>query len=154
MPSLLASFITDQSGHETDGWTSAIFVDCNNGFGYKWIGQSTALGPCSKHPAYAAYSSIEQSTHEMILWIKRRQADGSFPADLNQIKTPYDYAYLLKYGSPFYQYYEDPLEVYEAGLIRFANSLNLTAVAAGGGGVIVLGLFVWLFRRKLFGSKS
>lgn len=150
IPDLLSQFITAQSAHETGGWTSDIFIDCNNGFGYKWIGQSTALGPCSLHPAYAAYSSIEQSTTELTKWIYRRQREGSFPHNLNSIVTYSQYATLLKNAG----YFEDTLSHYIDGLSYWLQRLNFKQVAAGGGGLLLVGgLLVWIYRKRLFHSK-
>lgn len=146
MPETLAEFITAQAAHETDGFTSDIFQACNNCFGYKWVGQSTALGPCPGHPAYAAYSSVEQSTDEMCKWIKRRVSDGSFPPALTSITTYTQYAALLKNAN----YFEDTLSNYTAGIGYWLQQLNFTAVAAGGGLLLVAAALVWIFRKRIF----
>lgn len=147
LPPLLSSFVTAQSAHETGGWTSAVFIDCNACFGYKWIGQSTAAGPCLLHPAYAAYNSIEQSTDEIVNWIFRRQRDGSFPQNLNSITTSDQYATLLKNAG----YFEDTLSVYMNGLRNWLSQLNLSVRAAQGAGILVVGgVLVYVFRKKLF----
>lgn len=153
MPALLSQFIVGQSAHETDGWTSAIFTDCYNCFGYKWIGQSTAAGPCLYHPAYAAYYTIAQSVSEMTGYIKRRQLDGSFPQNLNSITTALQYATLLKNAAPG-EYFEDPLSVYSNGISSWLRQLNFSTVVKTGGGILVVGgLLVWIFRKRLFSSN-
>jgi len=151
IPALLAGFITAQAAHETGGFTSAVFISCNNCFGYDYIGQSTAAGPCSNHSPYAAYSSIEQSADELIAWIGRRQDDGIFPADLNSITNSDQYAQLLKDAG----YYGDSVSNYAAGIRAWLNSLSLEQKAAGGGGLLVILLgAAYIFRKKLFGSKK
>lgn len=111
MPQFVATCIVLQAAHETAGFTSNVFKSCNNLNGYKWVGQSTALGPCLKSPEgdfYAKYATIEDSVTELVAWIKRRQKDGKFPADLNTITSLNQYAELLKnsgwYGDTVYNY--------------------------------------------------
>lgn len=149
IPPLLAGFVTAQSAHETGGWTSDIFLDCNNCFGYKWIGQSTAAGPCLSHPAYAAYYTIEQSADELVKWIRRRQMDGSFPQNLNSITSSDQYATLLKNAG----YFEDALTNYMNALRSWLTQLNLTQKVGGGIGILLAGgLLVYVYRNKLFRS--
>lgn len=147
IPSLLAGYMTAQSAHETGGWTSPIFLECNNCFGYKWIGQSTAAGPCYSHPSYAAYYTIEQSADELIKWIQRRQRDGSFPQNLNSITSPDQYATLLKNAG----YYEDSLSTYANGLRAWLSQLSLTEKVGGGIGILLIGgLLFYAYRKKIF----
>jgi len=150
MPPVLATLIVSQSGHETNGWTSNVFLACNNGFGYKWVGQATAIGPCTGSPegdSYAKYSTIEQSTHEITLWIKRRQNENKFPANLNTINTPEQYALLLKNAG----YYGDPLSVYTNGLIYWLRKISDTLITPTNGLAILFLLALGLiFRKRIF----
>lgn len=150
IPPLLAGFITAQSAHETGGWTSAVFNDCHNCFGYKWVGQSTAAGPCNSHSAYAAYNSIADSVDEIVYWIARRQQDGSFPDDLTSITSSDQYAALLKNAD----YYGDTLANYAAGIRSWLSQLSLTQKVGGGVGILALLLGVYLLRKKLFKSGN
>lgn len=150
MPALLSSFIVFQAAHETGGFSSNVFLTCNNINGYKWVGQSTALGPCVASPEgdyYAKYATIEDSVHEQVLWIKRRQSEGKFPADLNSITSVDQYALLLKNSG----WYGDSLANYTAGLYYWMDKLsNLITSAAGGGSLlfIVLLLGLMAYRKK------
>lgn len=151
MPDLLAKFITGQSAHETAGWSSSVFQECNNGFGYKWVGQTTAAGECLNHPGYAAYYNIEQSVTELTKWIKRRQTDGRFPANLNSITTAGEYANLLKASG----YFEDSLTTYTNGIINWLSRISIKGAVAGGG-ILVIGVIAYVFRKdlkKLFAMK-
>lgn len=153
LPALLSTFLVGQAAHETDGFTSPIFTDCNNCFGYKEIGQSLSNGPCIYHSAYASYSSIEDSVHEMTAYIKRRQNDGSFPSNLNDITTPGQYATLLK-NTVIGAYFEDPVSVYTNGIVNWLKQLNISTTAKIGGDLLIVGLVLWIFRKPLFHSKQ
>lgn len=105
MPPVLSNLITAQSGNETGGWTSNFFVNNNNCFGYSCVPGAVHQNGCSVGNAdngvkVGNYDSIEDSVDEICDWIKRRQADGSFPADLSTITTPDQYATLLKNAGP------------------------------------------------------
>lgn len=72
----LPSLMIAQAEHESANFTSNVFVKCNNGYGYKWVGQKTAIGACTGAPEgdkYAAYKSLYDSAVEMAKWIKRRE---------------------------------------------------------------------------------
>jgi uncharacterized FlgJ-related protein len=153
IPSLLSQFIAAQARHETNNYSSNVFLLCNNAFGYKWVGQSTALGPCTGSPegnSYAKYLSLEDSVYEIVRWIRRRQQDGRFPADLNDIQTSYQFAQLLKYSG----YYGDSITNYANGLAYWLSKvvadldLSGTAAKSGAGLVLAVGL-AYLFRRRI-----
>lgn len=151
MPTILATFIVAQARHETGNYTSNVFNTCNNAFGYKWVGQSTANGPCVQSPelnSYAKYVSLEDSVHELTLWIKRRQAEGKFPANLASITTPDQYAALLKESG----YYGASLQTYLNGLLAALQKLGQLAVSPTGGAVLLvlvaIGIIIW--RKRIF----
>jgi hypothetical protein len=150
MPPVLATLIVSQSGHETDGWTSHVFTTCNNGFGYKYVGQATATGACTGSPEgddYAKYSSIEQSTHELTLWIKRRQNEGKFPRDLSTINTPEQYNQLLYNAG----YYGDNPTTYLNGLIYWLRQISGTLTTPTNELAILILLALGLiFRKRIF----
>lgn len=124
MPPLLAKFMVAQSKTETGNYTSHFFTVGNNGFGYSYDpGSPWQLdkgGPLADNGIpIAQYSSIQNSVHEVTSWIKRRQAEGVFPANLSTITTPYQYATLLKSGG----YYQDSVSNYASNLLKWFNSL-------------------------------
>jgi len=124
LPQLLASFLVDQSAHETNGWTSGFFLSNNNCFGYACYAGSDWQNGCSSNVAdngvsVGNYNSIEDSVSEIVDWIYRRVDDGKFPADLSTITTSDQYAQLLKNAG----YYGDTESNYAAGLKRWANNL-------------------------------
>lgn len=133
IPPQLALLVVAQSKHETNGYTSNVFKTCNNAFGYKYVGQAIAKS-CSQSPEldnYAGYSTVENSAKEMAFWIKRRQAQGIFPANLNEIQSASQYAMLLKNSG----FYGDTVTNYTAGLLRWFKS-NITIVSSGLGLII------------------
>ena len=147
MPAILSTFIVAQARHETADYTSNVFTSCNNCFGYKWVGQALATGPCTGSPegdSYAKYDSIEKSTHEITGWIKRRQAEGKFPANLNTIVTPDQYATLLKQSG----YYGDSLQTYLAGLLLALGKIGNTQGSAILLLFIAIAALIW--RKKIF----
>jgi flagellum-specific peptidoglycan hydrolase FlgJ len=114
---LLPGFIVAQFDHESDEGTSDVFKRCNNGFGYKWIGQATAKGACTGSPEgddFAAYNSLEESTKEICGWIKRRQSY------FKDVQTIDDYAAALKRGG----FYGDTLSNYTAALRRHYTAIK------------------------------
>jgi len=150
MPTILATFIVAQARHETGNYTSNVFNTCNNAFGYKWVGQSNA-SPCTGSPegnSYAKYVSLEDSVHELTLWIKRRQKESKFPASLTAITTPDQYAALLKESG----YYGASLQTYLNGLLAALSKLGQLAVSPTGGAVLLvlvaIGIIIW--RKRIF----
>lgn len=117
MPKRLSYLIAGQSAHETANYTSRVFIEDLNCFGYKRVpGAKYQLASGRMSPegnAYAKYASIENSVHEITAWIKRRMNEDRFPP-LEFIKTPLQYAQALKLCG----YFGDPLSVYSAGISR------------------------------------
>jgi uncharacterized FlgJ-related protein len=154
IPTILATIIVAMARHETGNYTSAAFKQCNNCFGYKYVGQATAAGECvvvsSEGDPFAGYNSIEGSVHELVLWIKRRQAEGKFPQDLSTINTPDKFASLLKASN----YYGDTVTNYTNRLIYWLQQIGgtLATPAVGATALLVilvaLGLYHW--RKRIF----
>lgn len=115
-PVTLSQIILAQAKHETGNFTSPVYQDCNNAFGYSAY---QGHGACQGHSFYRHYPSLIESTHELVGWIERRQWEGNFPLDLNEIKTAAQYAELLKENG----YYEDSLANYKNGLERWLDYL-------------------------------
>lgn len=161
MPEKLSALIVSQLASETavNGvpFVSHVFVTCNNTGGYKWRGQSTAEGACLMSPEgdyYAGYKTIEQSVQEITQWIKRRQADGSFPSNLGAIQTPADYAYYLKQAG----YYTDTLANYSRNLSSwydvFKNYPLSTHTALVGILLALLAIGMYKNRKWLFNKNT
>jgi uncharacterized FlgJ-related protein len=146
-PVALSNLIVAQAMHESANFTSNVFKACNNAFGYKFVGQSRATA-CSISPegdAYAKYTSLADSAEEIIDWIKRRQKEGIFPANLAVITTAAEYARLLKKAG----YYGAPEALYANALDRHLKSLNVYEVPATGGfktALLAAGLLFLTFR--------
>jgi hypothetical protein len=140
IPAALALLIVAQSKHETNNYTSAVFLDCNNAFGY-----GSTSNPCQYHEQYQGYNNIVESTHELTAWIKRRLAEGNFPA-LQTITTPEQYAQLLNDNG----YYTDTVANYAAGLARwFSNNIGMLAGVSITGIAAALLIFYFLFKKEL-----
>ena len=101
MPDNIARFLVGQARHESGNFLSKFAIKYNSVFGYsynpfsKWQKKVSGSLADNKWPI-ANYATIEDSTHELTSWIKRRQKDGKFPKDLTTISTPMDYAKLLQ----------------------------------------------------------
>lgn len=133
MPPNLAKLIVAQAKFESANFTSPVFKANNNFFGYKYVGQSIASkgspAPKSEGDFYAKYKRIEDSIIELCNWIKRRVNEGIFPKDLTTIKTPGQYATLLKRKN----YYGVSVPHYTKGLQRYFKAIT------GISGLLILG---------------
>lgn len=132
-PAKLAALMVAQAQHETGNFTSNFFKNFNNAFGYSYVKGAKWQLPDPGTTAdnglpIAKYSSLVNSTMEVVDWIKRRQAQGKFPADLSTIQNPEQYAKLLKDAG----YYGDTLENYSRALRRFFDAgLNIATSTEG-----------------------
>lgn len=136
MPPALALLIVAQSKHESDNYTSSLFVDCNNAFGYGY-GSDT----CGSHN-YKGYNNIADSTYDITGWIQRH-----FSADeINNTTTPEQYATLLSN----YGYYTDTIANYAAGLENWfeTNIPGGVATGAGLGIIIAIAVFFFVIKKK------
>jgi len=135
MPAEVAKLIVAQARFESADYNSRLFNDWNNAFGYKWVGQKKwANGPAFAAPnqdaggnadggTYAAYNNVQDSTGELVDWLKRRQAEGKF--SIASLTTPAAYASALK-GSG---YYGISSSEYGSGLLA---KLGKIAIEVGG----------------------
>lgn len=108
---LIPGFMVAQSAHESADWTSPVFLSCNNGFGYKYVGQKLAISACTNAPeggAYAKYASFEDSVKDVAGWIMRRKDKFA------NVQTIDDYSLALQQNG----YYGDTLAKYTAALRR------------------------------------
>ncbi len=109
---LLSSFMVAQANHESASYTSDVFERCNNGYGYKYVGQALATA-CSKAPEdslhYAKYESVADSAREVARWIKRRMSQ------FENVKTPEEYAIVLEKNG----YFGGNLSIYQNAMNKF-----------------------------------
>lgn len=162
MPSKLAEIMVYQSQVETGNYTHPFFTLGHNAFGYsydkssKW--QLDKGGPKADNGvAIAQYAKVEDSVHELTDWIKRRQATGAFPADLNTITTPAEYVDLLKKAN----YYQAPESSYLAGIMTYFNAAvknfaarvvknpDMPILLVAAGLILSYGVFLFVNRKKL-----
>ena len=145
MPPALALLIVAQSKHESNNYTSSVFLNCNNAFGYAATSNS-----CPGHEFYQAYNNIIDSTHELTAWIKRRLSEGNFPP-LQTITTPQQYAQLLSDNN----YYTDSVANYAAGLSNwFSSNIGTIAGVSVAGVLAGLIIFYFLFKKELHVYKN
>lgn len=130
-PASFAKLVTAQSGHETNGWTSDVYNNDNNAFGYGYDGTS-----------YKDYDSVESNVDDVSGYIKRKVQSGVFP-DPSTISDPNQWATLLKQAG----YYTDSQSNYAAGIARWFND-NLQSIAISSGLVIFGFLMLWFLLRK------
>lgn len=139
IPDPLASLVLAQAKHETNNFTSNVFINCNNAFGYKAV--YNAL-PCLLSPEgtyYEKYKGVADSAHELSAYLYRRVADGSFPP-LNKITSTDQYSSLLKKAG----YYGAPVSVYAEGLARWYKS---PAVITGAGILLIVAALIYFTRK-------
>lgn len=148
MPVTLSLLLIAQAKHETGNFTSNFFRQYNNAFGYSYVAGGRWQLPGGGSVAdngqpIAAYASVENSTNEIVDWIKRRQSQGKFPADLNTITSPDQYASLLKNAG----YFGDTLANYAAGLRSFfATPAGNFSIALGG--LMLVGVAYYMTKKK------
>jgi hypothetical protein len=147
LPARLAQLVAAQSQHETGNYTSNVFKHSNNGFGYGAIAYSDYQ--TGSYEGFGAYASLQDSTQEIVDYIYRRLADGSFPA-LETITTPLQYATLLKNVPSPGAYYGDSVANYASGISRYFSldafpDLPGPGAADSGSAIIVLALGIGLY---------
>lgn len=147
IPAALSLLLIAQAKHETGNFTSNFFKQYNNAFGYSYVPggkwQLPAGGSIADNgKPIAAYSTLANSVNEIVDWIKRRQNEGKFPADLSTITGPDQYAQLLKSAG----YYGDTLANYARGLRSFFEA-NAEPVTLALGGVVIIGMAYYLSKK-------
>lgn len=149
LPVTLANLVVAQARHETGSFTSNAFVKHNNAFGYSYVaGGKYQTGPglvADNGQPVANYATLNNSVKELVDWIYRRRKEGKFPQDLATIKTPEEYASLLK-GS---NYFGDTISNYLKGLQSFFKDLSGSAKAGGLGILVALVIgATWFMLRR------
>lgn len=100
-----AQYITAQAAHETGNFSSKIFLENKNLFGYKYVGQNTALGEKNGH---AYYENIYLSIQDYKNYYRLRKYPQIFTSLDSFIET-------LKIN----RYFEASLTEYKAGVKHF-----------------------------------
>lgn len=149
--------VVAQARLESADYSSNVYRQNNNAFGYKYVGQSIATQgtpvPGSEtggnNPKfYARYRSIEDSTTELVQWLLRRIKGGQFT--MSELNTPASYAAAIR--RPPFQYYGSSQASYTAGMQAKVNLLTggaggTLSAGAGGLGVAAIILAAFLFIR-------
>jgi hypothetical protein len=102
---ITAQYITAQSAHETANFTSKIFTENHNLFGYTYAGQKIAAGEKS---GYALYKNIADSISDYKRYYLLRGYPRVFPSITEFVST------LKRNG-----YFEAPLQEYISGVKNF-----------------------------------
>jgi hypothetical protein len=106
----LSRFALAQAAHETNGFTSIIFMSNNNAFGMKYAGQVNSTGAKN---GYANYKTVNNSVADFVAWYSRHRASiFSLPLYINSLSS---YVRFLKNAS----YFEADESEYLAGCQHF-----------------------------------
>jgi len=148
---LTCDFILAQFRHETAGFTSRVFRECNNVSGMKVPNVRKRFGIIGNDNGYAVYRSVFASVIDY--WY--RQRDFDMPKDFT--KSDYGKNGALQYFAAWNKntlYYEDTLSNYMDGIARWmsSNVAKLFGLQSGGsyqGGDKTL---FWLWVGSLFVS--
>ncbi len=125
IPDLLARILVAQSQWETGNYSSDVFLNANNAFGYKYTGASR--WQTGSYRGYGVYQGVDQSAAELLDYIWRRVDEGSFPGDLDTITTPGQYVALLGNAG----YFEDSVSHYANGVQSYFGSFTPDSVGVG-----------------------
>jgi len=150
LPSAVATMLAAQARLESGNYTSNLYLQNNNAFGYKYVGQFGAhqgiLAPKSEwnNPNvagyYAAYDSLAKSALEVVKWIKRRIKEGVFT--MEDLTNPDDYANAFKkagyFGETAYEYSQDL-----ASIVKHYFETAMTYVKSNPT-VVIIGLIIIL----------
>lgn len=137
----LANIIVADARHETADFTSSIFKEGNNAFGYMYVSGSKYQLPQAGRVAdngfpAAKYASVEDSTKELIAWLQRREKEGKLK--IAALNTPEAYASALKNAG----YYGDKESTYLAGIKKWLSKYPKYEQVLITGGIGVLGVVV------------
>jgi hypothetical protein len=121
----LAALLIAQAKFESGNFTNTAFKFHKNAYGYKYYPgsswQTAEQGnKSSEGDPYANYTSLYNSTKEVIYWLKRREKEGKLK--ISELLTPELYAAALKKSG----YYGANEQQYAAGLkVYFTNAVDL-----------------------------
>lgn len=159
----LANLIVAQAEHESANFSSNVFKTTNNAFGYKCFSGSTLQISCGTGAPeggnYARYGSVQDSTKEVLAWLRRKQGEGKF--QIADLTTPETYATALKKAG----YFGDSISNYIAGLKTYLTKIGslftsdpvaAANIGAGISFIFVAGLAYgsWLMSRAFMKGKE
>jgi len=113
VPVNLIPLVIAQAQHESANFTSNVFLNSNNPFGYTYANSSYQIGD---YEGFGTYESVADAANEINDYLYRRVADSSFPA-LDTITTADQYAQLLADAG----YYADSEANYAAGIQKWLD---------------------------------
>lgn len=133
-PAAVALNIVAQARHESGNYSSPLFLNYNNAFGYNYSTSSLnapyQLGPATG--SYAAYASLSDSVDNLVAWLTWHINRGDFAwSDLVDADS---YATTIRQ----YGYYTDLVDNYINGMETALAVINISPAAAVGIGVGVL----------------
>jgi uncharacterized FlgJ-related protein len=133
VPQNIGLLLVAQAKHETGNYTSHVFVQNRNLFGYKvYPGSSFQTGGAINAVdggQFARYSSYDNSVREICAWWCRNRA-GTTRSRLSYLganPSVDQYVGLLKQ----LQYFGDPLSEYLNGMKRFMAAVNAGSILPG-----------------------
>lgn len=161
---LLALMMIPMAQFETNNFTSNVFKNNNNAFGYKYFpGSAYQIGRGTAAPqtggdsgSYGRYATVADSAKEVADWIGRGQAA------FKNVKTIPDFVQALKFGRPGYEYFHTPtgktdqqiIDIYTRSMQNFASSALQTASSATTGSgplffvLLLAGLALGVLNKK------
>lgn len=144
VPANVAINIVAQARHESGNYTSPLYLNYNNAFGY---GYSTSAlnNPYQSGPAtgpYAAYATLTDSVDNLVAWLTWHINNGDFA--WTDLVDAANYATSIRSVG----YYTDLLNNYVSGMQTALQAINIdpgTAQAIGTGSVILILIgLLWL----------
>jgi|GEM_PF-2536177 len=157
-----AKLIVAQARAETGNYLSPVFKNLNNAFGYKYIGQKKwPIGKGSAAPGtngdlgnYAYYANIENSTGELVDWLKRREKEKKFV--ISNLDTAEKYATALKnsgyYGATLNHYTKLLLSTLPKIILTTLPIVPIVTTVASLPILLLIGAF-FLLKNKFGGMK-
>lgn len=144
MPDYIAQNMVLQARYETENYTSNNFNIDTNAFGYKFVKGAKWQLPTpgitsSEKNKYAAYASLENSVHDVVGWLLRRQNEGKLT--INNLTDSTSYANALKNC----EYYDQSAAEYAAGLQAEKKNVNFTIIAVAGSGMALILLIIAVY---------
>jgi len=123
---ILATLLTAQSGNESDGWTSHVFVTDNNAFGVK-LKNGNALRPYQSSKGLAAndggnyghYSCVENSARDAATWLFETPVKLQAFAAVTGLQS---YVQAL-YNNDYFE--GETVAAYDADVEHYYNLLNI-----------------------------
>ncbi len=124
VPKRVAKYLVSMAAHETGDFSHRFFTVGNNAFGYSYNPSSKwqlnkGGDKADNGVSIAQYSNVENSTREVLDWIKKRQSSGVFPKNLEDIDNIDEFAQYLKKGG----YFQADTQSYANGVRRYYNDL-------------------------------